>query len=149
MVELKEDQGDPHADLEFWKWALTVIERLGAEGMSSDESCGEETATHERIYRVKIMVWRRRMEDVLKIIDECRHGSNGIFSLRGSTGLKRIRPPTDEPQTWPRSKRPAGEHLPFVFYDEHWFNEVDVGVRVSTLHVTQEEFRWAQLYSRM
>lgn len=148
MVQLKEEQCDPHNDLEFWRWALEVIGRLGAEGTSSDESC-DESNTRERVYKVSIMVWRKRMEDVLKIVDDCRHDQNGIFSLRGSTGLKRIRPPVEEPASWPRSKRPALEHLSYVFYDEKWFSEIDGNVRMATLHVTEEEFRWAQLYSRL
>lgn len=79
MVELKEGQGDPHNDLDFWKWAMDVISRLGAEGMSSDESCDEDSRTHERIYKVSISVWCKHMEDVLKIVDDCRHDQNGVF----------------------------------------------------------------------
>lgn len=115
MVELKADQGDPHDDLEFWKWALEVIRRLGAEGMSSDETANELNSGHDHIYRVKIMVWRRRMEDVLKIIDGSRHAGNGIFSLCGSTGLHRTRSSPEEPNAWPRSRRPPLESLPYVF----------------------------------
>lgn len=150
MVKLKEDEGDPHNDLEFWQWALKVIQRLGAEGMSSDESVDELNTPRgqDRLYRVRIMVWRKRVEEFLKAIDECRQAENGIFSLRGSMGLKRTRPPNDEPAAWPRSSRPPVECLPFVFYDERWFNEVDANVRMATLHVTAEEFRWAQIYSR-
>lgn len=148
MVELKDGQHDPHDDLAFWRWALKVIERLGADGMSSDESCVDQNVTNDRTYRVKIVVWRKRMEDFLKIIDECRYAGNGIFSLRGSTGSRRIRPPADVPETWPRSKRPPVECLPYVFYNEDWFSEVDENVRMTTLHVTEEEFQWAQLYSR-
>lgn len=149
MVQLKDEAGDPHNDLEFWKWALEVIQRLGAEGMSSDESSDESGPGRNRIYRVRIMVWRKRMEDVLKMVDECRQAENGIFSLRGSTGLTRSRSPPDEPTTWPRSCRPPLEHLPYVFYDEKWFGDVDVNVRMATLHVSAEEFRWAQLYNRL
>lgn len=151
MIKLKDDEGDPHEDLELWKWALEVIERLAADGMSSDESGGEESGVsqQDQLYQVKIMVWRRRMEDVLKLIDDCRHSENGIFSLRGYTGLKRKRPPTNAPGNWPVSHRPAMEQLPVVFYDEDWFKAVDINVRMTTLNVSAEQFRWALLHSRM
>ena len=67
MIELKEGEGDPHKDLHFWRWALKVIKRYEAGGMSSDESDNEAVAGQAPVYRVKVMVWRRRIDDLLKV----------------------------------------------------------------------------------
>lgn len=145
MVHLKGGEGDPDGDLRFWKWSLDVIQRLKADGMSSDESGGEDQIG-ERIYRVKIMVWRRRIEDLIQHIDRGRRDV-GIYSLRGSTGCKRLRaPPGPYPQDWPETSRNPLESLPYVFYDEDWFQRVSADVRQASLHVTREEFEWFQMY---
>lgn len=58
MVLLKEGEGDPQQDLQFWKWVLKVIRKYGAEGMSSDESDDNHNGLrYEKVYHVKIMVW--------------------------------------------------------------------------------------------
>lgn len=148
MIKLKSDEGDPHQDLRFWEWALTVIQRLQAEGMSSDESADDAVHPGAQIYRVKIMIWRRRMEDILQIIDQARHSKNGIYSLSGSTGLTRTRPPVNVPADWPQSTRNPVEALPYIFYDQTWFHRESPDVRAAVLHVTAEEFQWAQVFSR-
>lgn len=144
MIQLKEGEGDPDKDLHFWKWALEVIKRLKAEGMSSDESGGENLGV-ERVYRVKIVVWRRRMEDILELVDRGRR-DRGIFSLCGSTGVTRLRCPAGSTD-WPKSTRDVAESLPYIFYDEDWFTSVGTAARQATLHVSREEFKWFRLYS--
>lgn len=142
MILLKAGEGDLQGDLEFWRWALTVIQRYGHEGMSSEESGDDyQGKEYRRIYRVKIMVWRRRIDDLLKLIDDARHGDSMLFSLRGSTGVQRLRPDYLDPN-WPRTRRDPVQELPYLFYDEDWFQEVDVDIRLAMLHVSSEEFRW-------
>lgn len=145
MIELKEGEGDPDDDLKLWKWALEVLCRLKADGMSSDESGGENLG-FDRVYRVKIMVWRRRMDDLLQFIDRGRR-DRGIFSLRGSTGETRLRSQHDVTD-WPNSSRDPIPYLPYVFYEEEWFNKVDSERRQATLHVSREEFQWFRVYAR-
>ena len=114
--------------------------------LSSEESGDDYTGDkYRRIYRVKIMVWRRRIEDLLRIIDGARHGDNLLFSLRGFTGVDRIRPDYSDPD-WPRSRRSPMEELPYVLYDEDWFEEVDIDIRMATLHVSAEEFKWLRSF---
>jgi hypothetical protein len=151
MVKLLEDEGDPDKDLQFWRFALQVIQRLGMDGMSSDESGGEEQYGADKIYRVKIMVWRRRMEDILTNVDQARRNGCGLFSLRGAPGIKRIRPPvpgSQDHQDWPSTNRDPLPRLPFIFYDDNWFSQVTPEVRQTTLHVSAEEFAWFSMYSR-
>lgn len=147
MIILKEGEGDPQDDLEFWKWALSVIRRYGADGMSSEESEDDFSGQrYERKYRVKVMVWRRRVDDLLKIIDDSRRGDNLIFSRRGFTGVTRNRPEYGD-SDWPRSGRDAVAELPYVFYDEDWFSEIAPDIRQAMLYVTDEEFKWLRVFT--
>jgi len=148
MVELKDASKDQDQDLLFWKWALEVICRLGTEGMSSDESKGGHQTGTETVCRVKIMVWRRHMDDLLQYIDRARRADTGIFTLRGSTGLRHIRPPLSNiPEGWPVSSRDAVECLPYIFYSEDWFQSAGEDARQAVLHVSQDEFEWFQLFA--
>jgi hypothetical protein len=97
------------------------------------------------VFRVKIMVWRRYMEDLLHQIDEVRHSDTGIFSLRGSTGVKRIRPEYGS-KDWPRSYREPPQNLPYSLFNSNWFHQVEPAIRQATLHVTPEEFTWLKTF---
>jgi len=64
MIQLKAD--DQFKDLHLWKWLESVLEHLGTDGMSSDESSTED---FETVYRVKNMPWRRDIADCMDIVD--------------------------------------------------------------------------------
>lgn len=148
-MKLHENQGNTADDLKFWKWALKIIQRYGAGGMSSDESDSgaQQLNGPNVVYRVKILAWRKRIDDLLDTINGTRHAGTAIFSLQGSTGIKRSRPSSDQSSgSWPESRRPPKRYLPYCFYDEDWFNEVAPEVRQATLHCTAEEFIWIQSF---
>lgn len=156
MVELKGDATNIHSDLVFWKWALGVIKRLGSEGMSSEES-DHDALSDQKIYRIKIVAWRKRIDSLLADIDSVRGADNHIFSSRGSLGVKKVRPPPEEyfdtttacprsDSAWPVTSRDPMAQLPYVFYDDRWFRQVDSEIRQATLQVSAEEFQWFQLY---
>lgn len=115
--------------------------------MSSDKSDCEESVAGQKVFRVKIMVWRRRMEELLNQIDDLRHSDAGLFTQRGSTGIKRLRPDYGNPE-WPRSERGPGQYLPYSLYDSDWFSQVAPEVRQTTLHVSAKEFAWLQTWNR-
>ena len=53
-------------DLHIWQWLENLIEYLGSNGMSSkDMDIGID-----RKYRVKILLWRRNMDQYLELIDK-------------------------------------------------------------------------------
>jgi hypothetical protein len=126
-------------DLRIWTMAKNVITRLGEGGMSSEESCEEDDKV---VYRVKIMVWRRRMEELLRLVDRQRRIDPTIYTPRGSKGVERIRIPEgtlEEDWQW-RTRRIHQEDLPEVLYDPDWL-QVILGQRAAiTIRVSREEF---------
>jgi len=50
-------------DANIWRWLADILEWLGADGMSSDESGMEDEI--EIIYHMKVMPWRRDLETEL------------------------------------------------------------------------------------
>lgn len=86
MIKLK--AATAASDLAIWRWLGTVVEKLGTDGMSSDESSTEGVET---VYRVKKMAWRREIEASLDIIDRERRLNSDIFPPQGSVPTKRIR----------------------------------------------------------
>jgi hypothetical protein len=79
MIKLKAN--DPASDVEVWRWLGRLLKYLRADGMSSDESSVEGLET---VYRVKIIIWRRREVDkYLDIIDQQRWVDADIWAGRG------------------------------------------------------------------
>jgi hypothetical protein len=128
-------------DLQVWTFAQSLIERLGAGGMSSEDSDVEDG---QPIYRVKIVVWRRRMEALLQLIDRQRSLDPSLYTARGSQGVKRIRIPEgtlEENWEW-KSRRMHLDGLPEVLYDPEWLQVIRKEHAVVSLCVSREEFEY-------
>jgi hypothetical protein len=128
-------------DVALWEWLKDVIERLGMDGMSSDES-DTETNVHGievPVYRVKILAWRRSMEEELAVIDQSRKYATMNW-VRGSRPGERRRHHDNA-----ESGRPAVKGLPESLYDAEWLNRRSKEYREETLLVSKEEFRWLKL----
>ncbi|KAF8882341.1 hypothetical protein CPB84DRAFT_1851318 [Gymnopilus junonius] len=70
----------------YLEWLLDLVETLGEDGMSSDESeIDDRTATV--IYRVKNMPWRRTISEEMDLIDKQRATAH-IFSKKGSKPMR-------------------------------------------------------------
>jgi len=134
MIQLKAD--DQFKDLHLWKWLESVLEHLGTDGMSSDESSTED---FETVYRVKNMPWRRDIVDCMDIVDRQRHKDCDIFTPKGSKPTKRVRGTAN-----PASKRNPVYGLPRPFYDNDWFGQLDK-YHQTKLDVTDEEFDWYKI----
>jgi hypothetical protein len=131
---------DPNGDLRSWKWLKNLIETLGVDGMSSDES---DVENEQPVFRVKVLPWRRDVQQYWKIIDGCRFTDSGIFSPRGSKGVQRIR------GVWgPSSTRDPAKGLPRSFYDDSWFGQKDDSYRRLTLNFSNDPFEWLGMVSR-
>jgi len=144
-IEVLEKKTDTEVDLKFWRWALSVLTKYGPYGMSSDESDSATKPVNgpDSVYRVKAMVWRRRIEDLLEIVDGVRHSNSPLFSLQGSTGIKRVRPNYNIlPAQWPQSNRDPPKGLPYSFYHDPWFNMIDPKTRQRMIGATSENFKW-------
>jgi hypothetical protein len=120
-------------DAHLWKWLGSVLEYLGPDGMSSDESSMED---FETVHRVKNMPWRRDVTNNMDIIDRQRHKDAEIFTAKGSKPTKRIRGTAN-----PSSARNPVQGLPHSFYDDDWFNRQDQ-YHQSKLQSTDEKFDW-------
>jgi hypothetical protein len=125
-------------DVEIYEWLRNVVETLGNEGMSSDESSVEDDGTV--IYAVKQLPWRRRIDKELSIIDSLRTQEPTLYSARGSRPIKRHRGADS-----PVSTRKPVRGLARAFYDEEWLQRQPHGGR--RLEVSEKPFRWMKLYS--
>ena len=103
-------------DLRIWKWLLRLVETLGAEGMSSDESNDENDT--ELVFRVKKLPWRRNVTKEMGLIDAMRLKQKGVFAPQGSKPGKRIRGDDELVST-----REAPGFLPRELYDQDWLKE--------------------------
>jgi hypothetical protein len=135
MIQLKGDEGAE--DVPLWEWLHEVLERLGADGMSSEESAVEGLET---VFRVKILDWRRDMTKELNIIDEQRLLDSDLFSARGSKPGTRVRRSDNA-----RSGRDPVPRLPRCFYDQAWLEQQSDNYRRMTLCISEKQFRWFQL----
>ncbi|OBZ69945.1 hypothetical protein A0H81_10365 [Grifola frondosa] len=138
LTAKKKEEAD---DVYIWEWLSSVLELLGEDGMSSEESGIEDIVN--TVYRVKIMVWRRDIDRELQIIDRQRMIGTQAFSAQGSKPVPRIRSKTN-----PISDRAPVRGLPRAFYDDEWFQQQDEDYRSVTLTVSKEKFRWLDIAVR-
>lgn len=112
--------------------------------MSSDES-DTETNVHGievPVYRVKILAWRRSMEEELALIDQCRKYATMNWTRGSRPGERRRHPDNAE------SSRQAVKGLPESLYDAEWLNRRSKQYKEETLLVSKEEFRWLKWMKR-
>ena len=140
IIELK--RASNSGDLKVWEWLFRVLEYLGVDGMSSEESSVENNRV---VYRVKIMAWRRDITDCLNMIDKQRHLIPGLFSNSGSKGVAKQR--GGGPGFLVLDRAPVLK-LPRAFYDDAWFNSIDER-RQLTLKVSKERFEWLKVHAQM
>jgi hypothetical protein len=106
--------------------------------MSSDESSVEGMQT---VYRVKILVWRRNIEEYLKLIDNQRMQiEQQICHTSGKMPTPRIR--TGDLL---KSTHDPVVGLPAELYDEDWLEALDENYRQMTLSVSKEQFKFLKI----
>ena len=132
-----------------WEEFLKILDILGKEGMSSDESTQEE-GTHRPCYRVSLLPWRRDFDAVMEAIDLERLGEQSGYSKRGSVPTMRYR----QSQTLAHSgdvsattsvrvsRRPAVNNLPAVFYAEEWISERSEEYVNNVLSGVEQGYEW-------
>ena len=92
MLKLKEQAEAP--DVGTWQYLSNILQTLGKDGMSSEESDDE---THEDIepgYRPSVLPWRRDIEDELGIIDNQRHVDQDLFFIYWSQTVEEMAKPS-------------------------------------------------------
>ena len=79
--------GNPESDVAVWRFLEKVLDLLGPDGMSSEDTCD---GLPETVFRVKVLEWRRPMDDHMEIIDNQRVLDRDLFSRQGSRPGKRL-----------------------------------------------------------
>ena len=125
-------------DRNRWTQLLNIVETLGKEGMSSDESASDE-ATHRPCYRIRALFWRRDFDAIMDKIDAERLGPESGFSSRGSIPTPRHRQPRNLASP---SHRPPATSLPLAFYDDEWLEGRTEEYVEKVLCVSREAYEW-------
>jgi hypothetical protein len=103
----------------IWIHLDSVLEALGAGGMSSDESEDEDG---RKVYYVKEMGWRRRaLTGRMIIIDRDRNVKSAYNNTRPGNP-PRLRKRRNNPNQTTRNALPG---LPINFYEPGWYNQLD------------------------
>ena len=139
IAETKEASKAP--DAPAWIWMRKMLQELGHEGMSSDESDLEDDDDDDTLapaFRVKTMPWRRDITHELDIIDAERRRDASVYHKQGSKPVHRRRD-ADLLTT-----RPAAVNLPRVFYDDTWFEKLGSRER-RQLRAGSHAFEWANV----
>ncbi|TFK53478.1 hypothetical protein OE88DRAFT_1643222 [Heliocybe sulcata] len=118
-IDLKQEKGE--SDVAVWQYLQNLVEELGVDGTSSDDTDTEDTVTGVKSFRVRRMPWRRDMESEMKLIDSQRF-AEGVSDNRGSAPALRTR---GKPHN--SSHRKAAVGLPVIFYDSEWLNDPRAG----------------------
>ncbi|PPR05293.1 hypothetical protein CVT26_011616 [Gymnopilus dilepis] len=103
----------------LWKARYDIVQALGPEGMSSDES---DLDSDKKTFIVKKIPWRnRRLTEVVQGIDKSRNLTNAYGNTRpGNSPRTRIR--RDRPRKSARKKAPTGK--PVDMYDTDWYEKL-------------------------
>ena len=130
---IRTSQDDRH----IWEWLERLLLHLTPNGMSSEDT---EVGIDKK-FHVKILVWRRSMDDYLEVIDRQRLNESG-FSAVGSTPIRRL----GYGRTT-HSNHPSPTGLPETLYDPEWLESTDEGYREVTLSVSRDKFEWLMFNS--
>lgn len=130
------------SEVKIWEWLSKVLDHLGVDGMSSEES---EEENNRIVFRVKIMYWRRDMMQYLDLIDAQRQKVPGLFSNSGSKGVDKRR---GQGVGFLISERNPVKKLPRSFYDNRWFGSLGEQGQLM-LKVSKQRFEWLQIHARM
>lgn len=127
----------PEDELAIWTWLKELLDVLGADGMSSDESTTENLET---VYRVKRLPWRREMASNLEKLDRVRILDKTLFNSQGHRPARRIRGDNN-----PVSDRKPKQGLPKALYNREWLDVQTEDYRELTLSVSEKSFKWLNL----
>jgi hypothetical protein len=138
--------------VEYWDWLLQLLERLGPEGCSSDET---DNSGFQTVYRVKVMYWRRHMDNYMQMIDDCSVHPE-VLAQTGPDPRPRIH---INPAHWaqaaqlaasmegpnPFTRRAPVEGLPRALYNPDYLTEKGEQYATQVLHVSAEQFQWLDI----
>jgi hypothetical protein len=136
-IGCKEQEKAP--DVDNWQWLKAVIENLGEDGISSEDSDADE-GDLEITYRPTIMLWRRNVEHEMMIIDDEYRRIARTESRRGAKPCRRIRDGRNAV-----SVRDPVRELPASFYNETWLVRQTDKYIARELKPARTKFIWKKL----
>ena len=136
VITVNAADNDKDGDLYIWQWLLGLLQQYGSDGMSSDKTDTDASGT---TYQIKILVWRRNVDEYVQMIDNEKKLSADIFPGSGAKPTTRIRSPSN-----PKSTRLPPSELPMALFDPNWLEEVDDDYHQVTLNVSKEDFAWIE-----
>ena len=113
-------------DLQIWQWLEKLLQWLTVDGMSSEDT----DVGIDRKYHVKILLWRREMDEYLNLIDNQWHHDAG-YSQAGSKPIRRLR----HLHTLPLTRNPP-KGLPETLYDQRWLADADSDYQEVNLNIS-------------
>ncbi|KAF9521981.1 hypothetical protein CPB83DRAFT_840836 [Crepidotus variabilis] len=142
MIEIKDAERarnpEEASDLPSWKWLLKLLQTLGEDGTSSDESdINEQTCSP--VCRVKQMDWRQNVDYELRLIDKQRWVDRDVGSGRGAKPMTRIREDRNG-----SSSCEAPKGLLRAVYDKDWVEALN-SYEIRKLCISEEEFSWIRI----
>lgn len=141
-IEQHEEPGDS-PDVQRLLFMRDVLERLGKNGMSSDES--DEDDDGHPLFRVNYLYWRRDITSWLDRIDEDnRHlDTNPYVAHAGAQPVRRLRRDGEDSIENASQRKPV-RMLPICLYDADWYARQGVTDELRRLNVraSDEEFLW-------
>ncbi|EIN05939.1 hypothetical protein PUNSTDRAFT_137423 [Punctularia strigosozonata HHB-11173 SS5] len=132
IVEARKDA----PDVESWRFIRRMIDLYGPQGMSSEDSGGEDSDADSdqggrdsdpiqaKVFTVKCNPWRRDIETELGALEKMHAMLEQPKRSQGRAQAPRERPPLEERKL---SKRPAVPGLPRSYYSDDWFESLSVG----------------------
>jgi hypothetical protein len=137
MIDLKME--DDAQDLGAWKWLLDLLDHLGEDGMSSEES-DIDARTGMEFYYVKEMTWRRDVQYEMTVIDNERHKEKQLFTKKGAKPMSRIRNGAKG-----GTRRSAPKGLSKTLYFKDWLAELSAAGQRS-LEISDDKFKWMVIH---
>lgn len=129
------DKLTDQAERDIYTFLQTLVQHLGVDGTSSDET---ETEDGRTIYRAKPLPWRRNIDMELVIIDGLRFSEPDLMSRRGSKPVRRVR----EGEEGRASLRRPLIGLPRALYDEEWLKGQ---VHAERLQFSSQPLQWVHI----
>ena len=134
---MRQNSRENQQDLDAWLYIQNLLELLGTDGMSSEDSEWEDKRRLEKTYRVNVLHARRAECDQLMIALDENHLMKRFAEGRpGRLPVPRTREAGQEserspPLGWPRD-----------LYDEEWFNAQSDAVQSA---VSTAAFEWVDV----
>jgi len=128
-------------ELPAWKFLQKMLENLGSDGMSSEDT--DNTDPFQTVYRIRVLEWRRDIDRELTVVDLMRLQGEEVFAPQGSKPAVRRRGEGN-----PISKRDPVLRLPESFYNPEWLERKDNSWKEKVLCVSKEQFQWLEVLCR-